>query len=76
MRSPGGEVIEERPAAADGAHGGADPYMLDRFFDAIEGTQEPDSGLQAGLAATLVAVKAEEALLTRKVVEISPEEYA
>jgi predicted dehydrogenase len=75
VRSPGGEVLEERPVAADGAHGGADPYMLDRFFDAIEGTQEPESGLQAGLAATLVALKAEEALLTRKVVEISPEEY-
>jgi len=76
VRSPGGEVIDERPAAADGAHGGADQYMMDLFFDAIERDAEPESGLAAGLAATLVALKAEEAMLARKVVEIAPEEYA
>jgi predicted dehydrogenase len=57
-----------------GGHGGTDQSMIEHFVDAIEGG-ETDSGLSAGLAASLLALKADEARLTGRVVEISPKEY-
>jgi predicted dehydrogenase len=74
-RSTSGEVIEHKLKAAEGGHGGSDPLMLNRFLDAIESGEEPESGLSAGLAATLVAEKAEQAMACSAVVEIAPAEY-
>lgn len=70
-----GDEIEFSFAARPGGHGGTDPQMLGRFFDAIEQGDSGDSGLEAGLAATLVAEKALEALKSREVVGIDPGEY-
>lgn len=70
-----GEVIEYQVRGRPGGHGGADPEMLGRFLDLIEGRGPSDSGLAEGLAATLLAEKADEARLSGSVVEISPDEY-
>jgi len=58
-----------------GGHGGTDPLMLQRFIAAIERGDPGDSGIEQGLAATLLANKADEARLTRRVVEITAEDY-
>jgi predicted dehydrogenase len=55
-------------------HGGEGHSMLSRFLKAIE-TRRTDSGIAEGIAATLLAVKAEESRLSGKAVEIKPEEY-
>ena len=77
------EVIDSRTgdrtmhhiAPRQGDHHGADPHMLPRFVDAIEGRNDPQSGMLEGLAASLVALKADEARLTGKVVTIDPRDY-
>jgi predicted dehydrogenase len=57
-----------------GGHGGTDPAMIGRFIDAIE-SGRTDSGLTEGLAPSVVAIKADEARLSGKVVEIPLSEY-
>jgi len=71
-----GEVITHDIKPQGGGHGGADRHMIARFVSAIEGEGRHDSGLAEGLAATLVAEKADEAMMTGRVVVIAPEEYA
>jgi hypothetical protein len=75
VRSRDGDECVITPRRSRGGHGGADPKMLGRFFDAIESPDEPASGLSAAFSATLVALKAEEAMLTGKVVRIDSDEY-
>jgi predicted dehydrogenase len=58
-----------------GGHGGSDAKMLDRFIDAIEYQTDNGSGLAAGLAATLLAEKADLSRLSGSVVEIAPDEF-
>ncbi|MCC6580425.1 MAG: Gfo/Idh/MocA family oxidoreductase [Phycisphaeraceae bacterium] len=58
-----------------GGHGGVDGLMLDRFLDAIESHDVGDAGMKEGLAATLLAIKADESRLTGKTVEIPMEMY-
>jgi hypothetical protein len=55
-------------------HGGEGHGMLARFLEAIE-SRQTDSGIREGIAATLLATKAEESRLTGKTVEIKAEEY-
>jgi len=62
-------------AKRTGGHGGTDPLMLKRFCDAIAGNGPKDSGLAEGLAATLVATKADESRLSGKMIDISPDEF-
>jgi predicted dehydrogenase len=70
-----GDETEFSFAPREGGHGGTDPYMLDRFMDAFETGGGNDSNVSHGLAATLLALKADESRRTGKVVEISPAEY-
>ena len=73
--APHGDEIEFRPKARAGGHGGADPHMIGRFVDLLEGNGPGDSGLEAGLAASIMALKAEEAMVTGKIIEIDPALY-
>ena len=70
-----GNTVEYKFGHVKGGHGGSDIKMLDRFMDAIEQKTEGHSGLSAGLAATLLAEKADLSRLSGAVVEISPDEY-
>ncbi len=70
-----GEIIEYDFPPLSGGHGGTDSSMIGRFISAMDKNGEEDSCLSAGLAATLVAEKANESMKTGKVVAISPEEY-
>lgn len=71
-----GDALEYGFGKRSGGHGGTDPMMLNRFIDTIEGKGDAyESGLEEGLAATLVCIKADEAMLTGRVVEIRPEDY-
>ncbi len=70
-----GDKVEYEFARRTGGHGGTDPSMIGRFVHAIETREASDSGLEQGLAATLVALKADEARLGRKIVTITPEDY-
>lgn len=58
-----------------GGHDGTDTRMIGRFVDAIEGQGADDSGLAQGMAATIVAQKALESVLSGQVMTIRPEEY-
>ena len=58
-----------------GGHGGTDPLMLRRFCDTIHGNGPADSGLAEGLAASLVAIKADEARLSGKMIELTDSDY-
>jgi hypothetical protein len=58
-----------------GDHHGADPHMLPRFIDTIEGRSDARSGMLEGLAASLVALKADEARLSGAVVTIDGQDY-
>lgn len=71
-----GDTLEYGFGKRSGGHGGSDPMMIGRLIDAIEGKGDAyQSGLEEGLAATLVCIKAEEARRTGRVVEIRPDEY-
>jgi hypothetical protein len=61
------------PRAGD--HHGADPHMLPRFIDTIEGRADARSGVLEGLAASRVALKADEARLSNSVVTIDARDY-
>ena len=63
-------------APRQGGHGGTDPSMVGRFVAAMDRGDAGDSSLAAGLAASIVAIKAEEARLAGQVLTIGPEEYA
>lgn len=62
-------------APRQGGHGGTDPQMIGRFLDAIEAGSAGDSGLAAGMAAAVLALKAEEARRSGQVVTVCPEDY-
>lgn len=70
-----GETTESSFKPRPGGHGGADPYMIGKFIDAIENGRADDSGLEAGLAAAIVALKADESRLQGCTVDIAPEAY-
>ena len=70
-----GETIEYDFPPVEGGHGGTDPSMIGRFIAAMDNNGEKDSGLSAGLAATMLAEKANESMQTGSVVTISPKEY-
>ncbi|MCC7518043.1 MAG: Gfo/Idh/MocA family oxidoreductase [Verrucomicrobiae bacterium] len=73
--STSGEVQIHAIKPGQGGHGGADRFLIDSFLDAIETGRAPDSDLSAGLAATLLAEKADESRRTGKVIEIRKDEY-
>lgn len=70
-----GTKLEYNFAQAKGGHGGSDIKMLDRFLNAIESAEHTTSGLAEGLAATLVAEKADQSRLSGCPIVISPDEY-
>ena len=70
-----GDTVVYEFARRSGGHGGTDPSMLGRFVRAIDEGQSSDSGLEQGIAATVVALKADEARLSGRTVEIEPEAY-
>jgi predicted dehydrogenase len=73
--STSGEVQTHEVKRVEGGHAGADRFLIDSFLDAIEMGEAPDSDLSAGLAATLLAEKADESRKSGKVVEIRKDEY-
>lgn len=70
-----GEVIEHVVKNPPGGHGGADNRMLNLFVNAMDRGELTESGLHEGLAATLLAEKADESRRSGKIVEIAPDEY-
>ena len=77
ISSQTGDLTEYRFAPRTGGHGGGDPLMIDRFVDAFTSKQgSVDSGISQGLAATILAVKADQSRLSGQVVQIQPQEYA
>ena len=70
-----GDRITHTLKPGSGGHGGTDTQMIDRFLNAIEDQGQMDSGLPHGLAATLIALKADQARLTGQVISIDPSEY-
>jgi hypothetical protein len=50
--------------------------MINLFVDAIERGGENDSGLSAGLAATLLALKADESRLNNRQIALTAADYA
>ena len=73
--SDSGDVDTSHFEPRKGGHGGTDAQMIDRFIDAIERGDVGDSGLKEGLAASIVAFKADESRLTGRTVEIPREAY-
>ena len=71
-----GDRTMHRFVPRPGGHGGADLQMLRRFIDTIEGRLDGESGLLDGLAATLLAARADESRLGGKTVEIDPREFS
>ena len=70
-----GDTTEYTFERAEGGHGGSDVRMLDLFVNAIESNDANDSGLGAGLAATLLAESADIARKSGQIVAISPDAY-
>lgn len=70
-----GKVTEEVVKNPPGGHGGADNRMIGQFVAALDSGKSPASGLEAGLAATLLAEKADESRRAGKVVSVSLKEY-
>jgi predicted dehydrogenase len=80
IASGNGETTEYRFPKPTGGHGGSDIRMIDRFIEAMENpaafaARQASSGLAAGLAATLVAEKADQSRLSENAVAIMPDEY-
>jgi predicted dehydrogenase len=73
--SSSGETTEYSFKEEPGGHGGSDARMISRFVEAIGQKSYFDSGLTEGLAATLIAEKAEISRLTGETVQVSAEEY-
>ncbi len=73
--SASGDVQEITPRIAAGGHGGSDPLMLDLFIDALDAPEPSTRSLEEGLAAAINALKAEEAMLSGRVVEVDPGLY-
>ena len=73
--SPHGDTLEYGFAKREGGHGGTDPSMIGRFVQALDTGKVADSSLEQGLAASVVAMKADEARLSGKVVTIRPDDY-
>jgi predicted dehydrogenase len=65
-----GNLIEVTPKGYQVIHGKGDPQMIGLFIDAIEGRQDPTMRLEAGLSAAILCLKAEEAMVAGKVLEI------
>ena len=74
--APSGNLIEVTPKGHEVIHGKGDPQMIGLFVDAIEGRGDPTMRLEAGLAASILSLKAEEAMLGGCVVEVDPSLYA
>ncbi len=70
-----GDVDTAHFAIRTGGHGGVDNLMIDRFLDAIERGDAGDSGIREGLAASIIAIKADESRLTGQTVSIPMELY-
>jgi hypothetical protein len=68
------QMFHFQPRAA-GTHGGTDLLMIDRFLDAMESGDAGDSGLSEGLAATLLAIKADESRLSGRTIQLPRESY-
>ena len=75
-QAPSGNLIEVTPKGHEVVHGKGDPQMIRRFIEAIEGTGDPTMQLEAGLSAAIMALKAEEAMLSGRVETIDPAWYA
>ena len=73
--SPHGDTLEYSFAKRSGGHGGTDPSMIGRFVRAMDTGKVDDSSLEQGLAASVVAMKADESRLSGKVVAIQPGDY-
>ena len=58
-----GDTVNYKFAERKGGHGGGDSYMIGRFAEALDTGVAGDSGLDAGYAATQVALKADESRL-------------
>jgi hypothetical protein len=71
-----GDVTQYDFARREGGHGGTDPLMISRFIDAIERGDSGDSGLDAGIAASVVALRADESRLSGQVVDVPADDYA
>jgi predicted dehydrogenase len=74
-QAPSGNLIEITPKGYQTVHGKGDPQMIGLFIDAIEGRCDPTMRLEAGLSASILALKAEEAMISGKVLEIDPALY-
>lgn len=66
-----GDVTEHKFQPRSGGHGGSDPRMLERFIHAIENGGASDSGVEAGVAASVVAINADESRLSGQVVDLT-----
>ena len=71
----GDEILHRIPPPPKGGHGGTDTRMLGRFVAALDRGDSGDSGLNEGLAATLIAEKALQSALTGQVQGITPDEF-
>jgi predicted dehydrogenase len=75
IRSSDGECTETVVVSEKGGHGGSDPKMLNRFVQALETGNPGDSSLAEGMAATLLAEKAEQSVLTGQFMSVDTAEY-
>lgn len=75
VRKSSGDAVQYEFGPRRGGHGGTDPSMIGRFTHAMDKGNADDSGLAQGLAATVVAIKADEARLGSGIVEINPACY-
>lgn len=74
-QAPSGNLIEITPKGYQVVHGKGDPQMIGLFVNAIEGRPAPNMGFDAGLSAAILALKAEEAMVSGKTLDIDPAIY-
>lgn len=74
-QAPSGNLVEVTPKGYEVVHGKGDPQMIRLFLDAIEGRGDRSMTLEAGLAAAILALKAEEAMVTGRMLDIDPALY-